>query len=88
LSRGQTRIPTGKRIDVDIEIVVDRREPASQLPGWLARQEGVFLAWSMLRSADDSIQGVIGIERRTAVDLAKSVRKAASAWTSPAPDAS
>ncbi len=60
-------------LKVDIEIVVDRREAGSEVPGRLARQEGVFLSWSTLKSADYSIRGVIGIERKTAVDFAKSV---------------
>jgi Fanconi anemia group M protein len=58
---------------VDVEIVVDSREAGSELPDRLARQKGVLLAWSMLKSADYSIRGVIGIERKTAVDFAKSI---------------
>ena len=58
---------------MDVEIVVDSREAGSGLPDRLARLEGVFLAWSVLESADYSIRGVIGIERKTAVDFAKSI---------------
>ena len=58
---------------MDVEIVADRREAGSELPAWLARQEGVFLSWSTLRSADYSVRGVIGIERKTALDFARSV---------------
>jgi DNA excision repair protein ERCC-4 len=57
----------------DIEIVVDDRELASEVPGWLGRREGLSIRISRLASADYSIRGVIGVERKTAVDFAKSL---------------
>ncbi len=73
LSRLLARIRGMDHFGADIEIVVDDRELASEVPGWLGRREGLSIRISRLASADYSIRGVIGVERKTAVDFAKSL---------------
>ena len=67
-----------KRLKVDVEVVVDDRALASEVPERFARRRGVFAVTSRLACADYSIRGVIGI--RFAVEEDPS-RKASSRHT-------
>lgn len=65
---GQARL-----VLADVEILADHRERSSGLPDLLARHPGVLVTGTTLRQGDYRIGDLVGIERKTAHDFAKSI---------------
>lgn len=56
-----------------VQLLVDRRERAASVPGFLARCSELSLTSAALKSGDYAIGQILGIERKTGEDFARSL---------------